>query len=542
MAAFWDAAGARRRGGLAAAGTLLGLCAITASPLMLTGCGSGSRSSTASTGGTDSSSNLGRAAVVIGDYTATQTLANGKTEETSFDFIPGSSFETVAGSYTRRVLSARSDGGSDYVSFSSGTLTGNILANGQLHVLLTPDDDAFPLNKSVATRQTDSDEYNFTIGQGGTTIADASLKIIANKIQQIIQTYKAISLAGTWSGSPSGQGGFQLDDPRSDTPIGPITGISFQYSTTGGPIATAYTAALTLTDPTSGQSYTASGVQAHLYSQYDTKLPDNFSGITKLDAGQFFVVGKGNLPASAGALTIPNVPVVGTVSIPLANRAFLFEAGGGTYNGSRIQLGTLYLKIDSTDPLYALLPFAGLNPDATSGYIPVGSFVVFNGTVATPSPTPSPSPSPGQPSVGTIQFSNVSATNATTTTITQTEAAAEFQGNILNASLTESGDHTIVRVLSMQLGAPDDSYLAVGKTFAISPNTTVANGQARVSYVEEGGSQKFWDAQSGSVVVVAHDSQHTTLRVINAAMTPLNNYGSSEEPIGTFTINATGKF
>lgn len=534
MAGTRHAANARRRSALAAVGTVLGLCgAAGMTPLLIAGCGGGGG------GSTSSSVNLGRAAVLIGDYQMNESLPGGETEETTFDFIPGASFETLVGSYTRRVLSPRPDGGNDYVSFESGTLAGSILANGHLQVVLTPDADSSQQPRSrPATRQTNATQYEFSVGQNGATLQDIILGAIAQRIQQIVQTYKALDLSGNWTGTPGGAGGFQLNDPRDGTAVGPIAPIQIQYVRNGGVLATAYTAAVTLVDPATGTPYTATGVQAHLYSQYDTKLPDNISGVTKLDAGQFFVVAKGSLPASAGSLTIPNVPILGSVSIPLAGRAFLYEAGGGTYNGSRVQLGTLFLKIDKSDPFYALLPFAGVNPSANGGYIPAGTFAVLNGT----SPSPSPSPSPGGTSVGTIQFSNVSGTNATTTTITSTDAAGAFQNGIYNASLTESGTHTIVRVLSIQLGAADNSALTVGKTFPIGTASPLTAGSAHVSYVEEGGSQEFWDAQSGSVTVVANDGTHVTLRVTNAAMAPLSNYGSAQQPTGTFSINATGKF
>ena len=116
-------------------------------------------------------------------------------------------------------------------------------------------------------------------------------------------------------------------------------------------------------------------------------------------------------------------------------------------------------------------------------------------------------------------------------------------GYFLNASLTDSsGTGTIERDLAIKLGiTANDSLLAVGTTFPIT-NGTVSTGKATVAYVETAGLAKFWFASGGSVVVTAHDSQHTTLRVVGATMVPFNNAGGGTQPTGTFTINATGVF
>src|SRR5436305_1473178 len=126
MSYNWYSTRARRRGLLAAAATTIGLCLIGVSPILISGCGGG--------GGSSAPSGLGRAAQLVGTYKATQSVSGGQTQETNFDFTQGSAFETLRGSYTRRVLSPRPSGGSDYTSFSSGTLAGDILPNGDLHV------------------------------------------------------------------------------------------------------------------------------------------------------------------------------------------------------------------------------------------------------------------------------------------------------------------------------------------------------------------------------------------------------------------------
>jgi hypothetical protein len=363
---FSSSQNSRRRVTAIAGGTSI-LCLGLLTPVLLVTAGCGGGGNTVTLPGDGVAANLGRAAVLIGTYSSTQTLANGKTEETTIEFIPGGGYENLSGSYTKRILSVRPGGGKDYVDFSSGTLTGTILANGNLQVTFTPDDDSQSQISGKATRAAGSTQSEYRIGENGRTLADIITQTLATRIQELVQTYRANSVAGNWSGIPSSTGGFQLNDPRTDTPVGPVTGMSVRYDAPSNSLGNTYTAAVTLTDPTTGTPYTATGAQARLYSQYDGNLPSNFSGITNLSAGDFFVIGKGNLPANAGTLTIPNVPVVGSVSVSLANRAFLFEAGVGSYESDRIQLGTLFIKFETSDPLYALLPFAGINPDATGG-------------------------------------------------------------------------------------------------------------------------------------------------------------------------------
>jgi hypothetical protein len=150
----------------------------------------------------------------------------------------------------------------------------------------------------------------------------------------------------------------------------------------------------------------------------------------------------------------------------------------------------------------------------------------------------------GTVQVGTITFSNVANTNANTTTITNTSAGASFSNNVLNASLTQSGSQTVVRVLSIQIGATDLASVTVGKTYPIqTASGSPANGNAVVSYIEQqGANSKFWFATGGSVVVDARSGNTITLRVVNATMRAQNNAGSTTQPTGTFTINAAGQF
>lgn len=539
----------RRRGVTAVAGGTSILCLALLTPVIFgtAGCGSGSDSTTLLGGGV----NLGRAAVLLGTFKGTQTLAGGAVQETVIEFAPGTATETLVGSYTLRTLAQRPGGGNAYTDFSSGTVAGNILANGDLNLVFTADDESRARNNGSATRATQS---VYQVSQGGAVLQQVLNGIIQQTLQRlnaVIQTYRANSIAGTYSGSPSTVGGFQFFDPRDDSvfttsPLNQAFTMSVSYNLIGNSV-NIYNAAVTLPDPTTGTPYTATGV-SRLFTQYDGTFP-NYSGITNLGPNEFFVITKGKLPATASPLQIP-VGAGTNIPITLANRPFLIEAGSGTYQGKKFQLGTIYLKLDiqnfGTDLLLAglLKNKYGIDLSQTSGYLPVGHFFIATGATATPTPTPTPTSSPGTPAVGTIQFSNVSSpTNAITTKITDTDASASLTGNILNASLTEKNGHsTTERDLSIQLGATsDDSSLAVGKTFPITSGT-VSTGKATVAYIETAGSQKFWFAQGGSVVVTAHDSQHTTLSVVGATMTPFNNAGGATQPTGTFTIDAAGKF
>ena len=75
----------------------------------------------------------------------------------------------------------------------------------------------------------------------------------------------------------------------------------------------------------------------------------------------------------------------------------------------------------------------------------------------------------------------------------------------------------------MEFFAPNDAALGVGKPFTISDSTPTAACQARITYIETAGLQKFWRAQSGTATVIAHNSTTTTFRSTGAAMAPFNN-------------------
>jgi hypothetical protein len=531
---------------LSATGTALGLCLMIASPMLLTGCGGGSGSITTPGNGIS----LGRAAVLIGTYKGTQTLDDGTVAEITVEFIPGAATETVTGGYTIRILSPRPGGGNDYIDFDSGTVAGNILADGSLNLVSNSDSGARSRASGFVSVVSLLTTINgaLNVNSSSATLTNSATSTTLTRVQAATQTYRANSVAGNWVGTPANSTGLQVADPRTDTPVGPLGGMNIQYTLGTASLSNTYSAAVTLVDPTTGTPYTATAPTTRLYSEYDGNLPTNFTGINNLLPGEFFVVGNGTLPASAGSITIPNVPVVGSVSISLANRAFLFEAGVSDYQNGRAQLGTLYVKLTSSDAIYPFLPIAGIHP-LTGGYIAVGHFFITNGTstatpTPTPTPTPSPTPSSGVPAVGTIQFSNVSSpTNAITTKITDTDASASFIGNILQATLTEKNGHfTTERDLNMEFYAPDQASISVGKTFTISDSAPTAAGQARITYIETAGQQKFWRAQSGTATVTAHDSQHTTFRITGAAMTPFLNAGTTNQPLGTFTIDAAGKF
>lgn len=523
---------------LSAAGTTLGLCLMIASPVLLTGCGGGGSSFISPGAGI----NLGRAAVLLGSYQGKETLSNGLTEETTLQFSPGAAFETLVGSYTVRVLSPRSGGGNNYVSFEAGTLAGTILADGSLQVNFTPDD----LTRSRATPA----QATYTVNSTGTTITNTATGAVITQLLRAIASFVPnTALDGAWTGGPTTVGGLQFTDPKTldaVAPNDPLISMDLTYSAVGS----GYLTTLTLSDPRVG-SYQAR-VSANVYSSYDATIPANFAGISRVDTGQYFVIGRGHLPSNAGPVPF------GAVSVSLAGRGFQYEAGVSDDGNRKLQLGTLYLKFDKSDAIWPLLQLEGLipikTPEITSIYIPAGNFLVTKGgTTATPTPTPRPSstptptptptPSPGVPAVGTIQFSNASSpTNATTTKITDTDVSASFEGSLLHATMTEKNGHaTVERDLDMHFFAPNDAALSVGKVFTISNSTPTAAGQAQVTYIETAGQQKFWNALSGTAVVTAHDSQHTTFR-ITAPMTPFNNAGTTTQPIGTFTIDAVGKF
>lgn len=537
--------------------------ALIAATIGLSGCGSGGK--TLNLGGANGGgvAGLGRASKLIGSWSTKQTLADGKTEETILDFAPGSAAESVTGSYTFRVLSPRAGGGSDFVAYETGTLTGSILANGDLSLTYTPDNSdgggefsetrraaktsTHAAGKSTRAAGTTTGTSEYSFGADGRTMTDIVTNSVFSAFEKAIQAFQAQSVAGTWTGTPTGVGGFQLLNPKDGTEVsGAILPISIQYAATDT-LARKYTASLTLSDPTTGKPYTATGVTAHLYSQYDSQagtIPANLSGTTTLYGDQLFVSGSGHLPASAGTLTIPGLPV----GVPLAGRAFVFEAGVSSGTGVRSQLGALWLKFDATtDPvLYPLLTaFTGQNTDATGGYIEAGYFYVLNGTTVTPTPTPTPTPSPAG---GIVQFSNVVSTTANTNSFTKTDSSGEIDGQgttqVLNANIVDTVSTSPERDLVIQLSTGGDpSSVTVGKTYPIVPaSTSSAAGVAQVNYYETPGSgtPAIWGAQSGSVVVTARSGNVITLSIVNAAMTVQNNYGVTAT--GTFTINGNVQF
>lgn len=143
-------------------------------------------------------------------------------------------------------------------------------------------------------------------------------------------------------------------------------------------------------------------------------------------------------------------------------------------------------------------------------------------------------------SSGTINFSNAVGTNANTNNITKTVAAHTATGSTVSGSLSNAGSAED-RVLNIQLGIGSIDETTVGKVFPIVPASQFAAGKARVTYTEPA-DQRFWDAQAGNVMVVAHDSTSNTLKVVDAEMTFQDNAASKVQPTGTFTINAQGKF
>ena len=551
----------RQRGLWAAAGTTLGLCLVVAAPALLTGCGGSKGSITSPGNGGNISVGLGRAAPLIGSYKATKTLAGGQTQETTLEFTPGTAFETLSGVYTRHVLSPRPGGGNNYVSFESGILTGNILANGHLHLLLTADGDtksraAGMISRLIPLPDPGDAELELALGGGlvgGTLSSDAAQLFFIRLSPPIVgQTYQANHVAGTWSGAPSGRGGFQLNDPRTDMPfttppIDALTGISIAFDPHTDSTGLTYNAAVTLTDPATGSRYTAGGARAYLYSEYNSNNLQTVSGVTKLEAGEFFVVGRGHLPADAPALKIPNIGI----SIPFAGRAFLFEAGVGTVDGTRVQLGTLFLKFDNTDIVFPFLPGAlGANPP-TSIYVPVGSFAIVEGATLpqATSPTPTPTPTPtgtlgtGQVDIGTVQFSNASGSNVNTSTITNATMSA-FSDSL--GFTAEMDDPTVAstdeRKVQIELG--DYSNLVVGDSYPIVASATSQDGSVRVLYTENDaqGHVKVWYADGGKVVVTARSGNTITLSFVGATMNapPPSQYANFST--GTFTLDAAGKF